>query len=551
MLILGALFAVVGLALGHVRFVFAHANYVRSIPAAEANLQAAPTQVQVWFSEAAQVDASELQVLDSRGARMDNGDTRGDPQDAASLLVSLKPLSPGVYFVSWQTASAVDGHRTRGSFPFSVGVAAPTVGFAPLVRQVEQATTALQSPPALETFARASVLMALTLLAGGFAFNLFVLRSQALVGLRESSSSLRRKALWTSLIFAALAFVFAFVVRATQSSAASTLNSRFGGMLLVRLALLGLLAVLLWRRRDSSWPAIAVCACLLLTQSLVSHSAAEPQWILPTLADWVHLSSAAIWLGGVAMLAFVVVPTVMPGREWRDLGEAIKRFSPIAMACVLVLALTGVMQSAAFVGSVEALLSTSYGRALLSKIALFVALIGIGAFHQFVISPHLNAWRAKAEAQEVVARRFRMSISAEVAVSALVLIAAGAMTALPPARDANLGPDVQRAMVQTQLANDLTLTLGTVTSWPRLSQLALRVTDASGQPVEGIEKAVLRASHTAMDMGVSEIPLETYGSGNFVAQTNQLSMLGDWQVEAIVRRAGMPDARAKFTISVN
>jgi hypothetical protein len=51
-----------------------------------------------------------------------------------------------------------------------------------------------------------------------------------------------------------------------------------------------------------------------------------------------------------------------------------------------------------------------------------------------------------------------------------------------------------------------------------------------------------------MDMGESEIPLQAHGNGNFVAQSSSLSMSGDWQIEAIVRRANLPDARAKFLI---
>jgi putative copper export protein len=123
------------------------------------------------------------------------------------------------------------------------------------------------------------------------------------------------------------------------------------------------------------------------------------------------------------------------------------------MACVLVIALTGIMQSASFVGSFDALVNTAYGRALLVKLALFVVLVGFGAFHQYVIGPRLNAWRASASDLSEATRRFRVSILAEAGVSVLILLAAGVMTALPPARDFVAGDAPSRMTIQVQRAD--------------------------------------------------------------------------------------------------
>jgi copper transport protein len=153
------------------------------------------------------------------------------------------------------------------------------------------------------------------------------------------------------------------------------------------------------------------------------------------LTNWLHVTFVAIWLGGVAYLAAVLVPVALRQRDLiRPLGAAIAAFSSLAILCVLVVALSGIVQSASFVGSVEALFVTAYGRALLIKIGGFAVLIAFGAYHQFVIGSQLNAWRTRAETKEARTYRFRASIAIEAVVGALTLIAAAWMAVLPLAR---------------------------------------------------------------------------------------------------------------------
>ena len=99
----------------------AHALLVRSIPDANAALDRAPAQVELFFSEAIDPAFSTIKVLDTNGQPVDNGDPQVDPADAAHLTVSLRSLPDGIYTVSWKALSVTDGHVTQGSFPFAVG----------------------------------------------------------------------------------------------------------------------------------------------------------------------------------------------------------------------------------------------------------------------------------------------------------------------------------------------------------------------------------------------------------------------------------------------
>lgn len=282
----------------------------------------------------------------------------------------------------------------------------------------------------MSLLARWFVFAALTVLVGAVAFAPLVMRAQATAALRAEAASARVRLIrWVALLTAA-AFVLDFILRLIEGAAAT----REAVLFIVRLTLLGGLALALRGGRAESPALVAAGAALILTQSLSSRSASLPEWVLPVLADWIHFIFAAIWLGGVAYFAIVLVPIVLRRRELlASLGATIEKFSPLAIMSVLVIGLTGIMQSASFLDRFEALFNTDYGRALLVKSSLFAALIAFGAFHQFIISPQLRAWRARAASSYEAARRFRISIAAEALVGALTLAAAAAMTVLPVA----------------------------------------------------------------------------------------------------------------------
>jgi copper transport protein len=279
--------------------------------------------------------------------------------------------------------------------------------------------------------ARASVLIALIALTGGLAFNALVLRSQSTRPLREASRQHRKRWLAGCLAVAAAASVFdALVDESAGGQPGATITA-----LAVRLATLVALSLILRGSSSESWPVVALCALLLLSRSAIGPAGREQEPVLPVLTNWLHVTFVAIWLGGVAYFAAVLVPVALTQRGLiKPLGAGIAVFSSLAILCALVIALTGIIQSASFVGSVEALIVTAYGRALLIKIGGFAVLIAFGAYHQFVVGPQLHAWRARAETQEARAMRFRASIVIEAVVGALTLIAAAWMAVLPLAR---------------------------------------------------------------------------------------------------------------------
>jgi len=97
---------------------WAHAFLDHSSPAVGAAV-GAPKQVSIWFTEEVEPAFSRVEVTDGHGNRVDEGDTKIDAANHELLHVTVKPLTPGAYRVTWHVVS-VDTHHTQGDFSFTV-----------------------------------------------------------------------------------------------------------------------------------------------------------------------------------------------------------------------------------------------------------------------------------------------------------------------------------------------------------------------------------------------------------------------------------------------
>ncbi|RDV01260.1 copper homeostasis periplasmic binding protein CopC [Undibacter mobilis] len=96
----------------------AHGHLDHAKPAVGATV-AAPKEVSLWFTEAVEPKFSSIVVQDAKGTAMQIGKAEVAADNAANLKIKVKPLTPGVYSVTWKILS-VDTHRTQGTFSFTV-----------------------------------------------------------------------------------------------------------------------------------------------------------------------------------------------------------------------------------------------------------------------------------------------------------------------------------------------------------------------------------------------------------------------------------------------
>jgi copper transport protein len=141
----------------------AHALLSESDPAAGASLDQAPGRVVLTFTERPEPGLSSIQVLDTGGKAVQQGEAAPVDGEPLRFAVGLGDLADGTYTVSWRVVSKDDGHLTAGSFAFGVGVAAPAA--TPQAEAAPQGETPSPSFPA--TAARLALYTGLTVLLGG------------------------------------------------------------------------------------------------------------------------------------------------------------------------------------------------------------------------------------------------------------------------------------------------------------------------------------------------------------------------------------------------
>ena len=87
------------------------------------------------------------------------------------------------------------------------------------------------------------------------------------------------------------------------------------------------------------WAAFGLTLVLASGLSLSGHSAVESSWFT-ALADWLHLSAAVLWVGGLVQLAACVWPAAPELRR-----ESFLRFARLAPVLIAVLIAAGVYLS--------------------------------------------------------------------------------------------------------------------------------------------------------------------------------------------------------------
>lgn len=526
---------------------------------------------------------------------MDNNDLHDHGNQANPGITMQINVPNGTYTVIWDVLSIVDGHRTKGSFPYFVG--APDV--APPVDGGGPGISLSSGPPKwLEVVVRWVNFAAMALLIGAAAAP-FLLLPAGFEALRDdgqededaelsSAALVRVSALGAALLVVVASLLMVWLQAWAASGSAVSLSAagdvltgtRFGDIWFVRITLAGvalLFSMLSLRVADPPWwrsilagPNTAWLALLLaalaipVTTSMNSHAAAEGTAKLQTMVDWAHVAAAGVWIGGLVQLllvAAVIAPYVSDRAAF--LGGLVRRFSLVALPTVGLILGTGVVQSIDRLGGVKELVDSDYGFTLLAKVLLLLPLVGLGALNLLVIGPWFLRF-ARERAKELLARlpawegRFRLAVTTEVVLAAAILVATAILTNTPPPRGAagtldsgtitTTNPTGQA--LGTAQVDDLDITVWADPGQPGINEINVLLTDLNGD-WRDVQKLIVRFTNLDQDLGESEEEARPiHPPVHFIATTTQMSLAGRWQVEVIVRREGLLDTRAEIPIDI-
>ncbi len=537
----------------------AHANLTSANPAAGAVLAVSPPELTLTYSEELDASFAKVRLFDARGQLLLPGPGSVDAEAPHVLRLPLGTLPDGVYTAVWQVRSAVDGHITNGSIGFAVGLSTQAPSLLPPPGSPDPAL-ALPSPA--DILLRWAGYASLALALGSLCFGLLIWRpayrwhTHADPSADAYSTRLLQRftvAGSTALALATLGFVALQAVQLAQTGLAGEgatalihlLAGRLGWLMALRLVLLALLVWLVWPAPSLAagsarrwWLALLCGAGVLLSFSLQSHSAALGSPVALAL-DWLHLAAAVIWLGGLLPLLVLLHPRHgLAGY----IAALVARFSRLALLCVVLLALTGIASANLHVRTPEALSQTSYGYTLIVKLALFGVVLLLGAINLLLLTPRLQ------RAANGVVRWLGHSIRGEIAIGLLVLLSVGVLTGAAPAYEA-LEARQRQGFLHSVQSDALNMTLRIAPARIGDNEFAVDIIPAQPSQLSPAAQVLLRFVMLDHGMGITQVEATTVDGRRYTTRGSYLSMHGRWQVEVILRRAGVNDVRQVFELS--
>jgi copper transport protein len=553
---------------------FAHATVVGTSPGQSANYPAAtpPKVVTVTFDEGVTTTPKSIGVYDGAGhaVAVVPVESTNEKVVAAKLPATL---AQGNYAVVWHIVSD-DGHPETGAFTFSVGTA---TGAAADLRSLEASRTSSRGMGVAFGLVRGLEYFACMALVG------------ALIFLRwRWGNALGRRDVRRFLLMVAgvgvLTALASISLQAGYSNGSGTsalvngsalrevVDARYGAAALIRAGLVAALAayvfVPLTQTRRST--RIAVEAPLALvgvgvaaTFAYAGHGYTGRWPVVGFVLDTTHVAAASLWLGGLVLFATALRRQLDP----RDSVRALGRFSQIALPAIGVAIIAGAVQGWRQVGTWSALWHTSYGRLLVLKVLVVVALVVIASATRDTLrdrrladdsdkdapvggggtffdgasptagaragalapvsldaSPAVDLLDMPADPDDQLSRELRTGILVEVGLSAVVLAITSALVVSPPSREAEAAahiPQAQTAHLATQgkiigyaVAMQPTLAgENTIVVNPHLNSAGMLPTTLTGQAhVAGATKSI-PLTFTALANGewVAVAPMTTKG----------------------------------------
>ena len=374
---------------------YAHPFLLDSEPSQAVNAPIGTTQIITKYSEAVEIDFSELKVFDSNGNQIDNGDT-AYYEGESSLVITTPPLEDGTYTVTSKVLSKVDGHLVRAAIIFGVGEA--QVDASLLESQDESETTFLP-----EAAARFPGIVGQTVVLGSAISAIAIWGTQRKHFGKENLTLINQtyRSKFSKITGVALVGVLVsnFVMIAVQTvrletSPIDVLGTTFGATWLIRMIItIILLGIWFWMERKPRLtnkkhvPMLIVSLALIFTTTMFGHGTAS-ELVAPMILDYVHNLLASVWIGGVIFFSFVILPTLAK-LDWMEKEKTVlailPRYSGMVTIALGILIITGPTLLWFLESDVTSITNSTYGLLIFAKIFLALIMIGLGAYFQFKV----------------------------------------------------------------------------------------------------------------------------------------------------------------------
>jgi copper transport protein len=566
----------------------AHAILQDTNPPRGETLKKEPKLVVFRFSEPVESSFGAVRVFDAHGRQVESGEVQR-PEGQKSVAVGLEPgLPKGSYTATFHVISA-DSHPVSGGFVFSIGKAGS------LPKTVAQLTAQDKVGKTTQVgfgIARGVSYSAIAFTVGALAFLIWAwlpgLGSVAGAEARWQVTSERFSRRLRTLLVAALAAgvlgeALQLVFQGATGAGVSfwqaldskilreVIQTRFGTVHLLDLIAFGAFLALALPRawapvlRPASVGATGLAAprfgrfelaaigtlagFLAVSPALAGHAATQSPSGLLIPMDVLHVIAMSVWVGGVLVLiAAVPVATraLEPPDRTRLLAAILLRFSPVAFTAVCVILATGLVQSYVHVRSVDHLIHTGYGRAVLAKMVLLLVLIAFGAYNQRRALPRLKALSVGGQPPGSAGAGLRTSLRAEVALLAVVIAVTSVLVSYAPATSSSSGP-----FSATKTLGPLELQTTVDPAISGLNAMHVYLTNAKdGSQFTGTKELGVELSLPDKSIGPLKANTQKAGPGHYVITGASFVPKGKWQVRITDRVSEFDEYQTTFQVPI-
>jgi copper transport protein len=344
----------------------AHAILTNASPAYNSQLDRAPNEISLTFNERLQKDLYRITVYNDKAVAV-CCEKAALSADQRRITLKLPELSQGHYTVTYVVISA-DGHPIQESYLFTVGspLSAPAAPEKPGASL--HAGHSVSGPEGYWAY-RIFYFFALLLLAGWVLWRPWI-------PFETEETSVKYKRIARYIQFFYLITLIGFIIYQFSSFLLGwtalelfqimprTLTglSWIGSIIL---SVIGFFVLLRWRWLDYIW-----IAMMLFCKSINGHAVASQIPWAAIILDFVHLTAAAVWVGGLTYLALF---------KKEDNTRFLALFSKAALLCIILLIVTGSVFTIIILPTLSYLFYTAWGILLLCKIGFVLLVVVTGA----------------------------------------------------------------------------------------------------------------------------------------------------------------------------
>jgi copper transport protein len=435
--LVAAIFAGVGVA-------SAHAELLSSTPQPGAVVDTAPKNVTLTFNENVEISLGAIRLFDGTGASVDISAARHPDGHGDAVEVDLPDLKNGSYVVDWRVVSA-DSHPVHAAFTFQVG---PDSNLAAgLLDQIISSSHVGKTAGIGLDVSRSLMTASIAIVFGGL-----LVCGLGIVPFGKHQRVVIAVAAAVGAIAGLLALPLevgytagrSLSVIADGSAWRAVFDTPIGLAWTIRAEVIAATAAILLlahsRSRAKWWQPLLILG--LVTVGIASayggHGATGRWHYLGVFLTMLHVSSMAVWLGGLVMLVVSFAEVERDG---------VQRFSSIAMLAVSSIVVTGTIQGFRQIGSIDGLTGTSYGKLLIWKVVAVAGVLVVAAVARASTHGRLSLKSAAPTPASVGAAsagfdraRLRRAISIETFLAVVVVVVTSLLMASNPSEASASAP---------------------------------------------------------------------------------------------------------------